>query len=223
MENHYLLLQVRPAGKPVGLQNVPKNLVHRMQQLRIELLVADRIWMAYMEREPDGVSTGATWWPRRLPTFPTSPAESLGYSHYRLLGHSVLDALIDQNTNPTNQLKWKLDVVLRSRTNIDECVSPCALTSSLSPVELLVANSVVQQICENEWQNRYSIKFGAQMDVFCVMPLPPLDIFGTKSQQGSPKRRPLDTETVGSSPGTDQGDTPKSGREKKGEKKPNRI
>ena len=30
MENHYLLLQVGPGGKPVCVQKAPKNLVHRM-------------------------------------------------------------------------------------------------------------------------------------------------------------------------------------------------
>ena len=32
VENHYLLLKVGPGGKHVGVQNVPKNLVHRMRQ-----------------------------------------------------------------------------------------------------------------------------------------------------------------------------------------------
>ena len=39
------------------------------------------------------------------------------------------------------------------------------------------------------------------------------------SEQASPERRPLDTEAVESSPGTDGGGTPKKGRTKKGEKK----
>ena len=30
VENHYLLLKVGPGGKHVGVQNVPKNLVHRI-------------------------------------------------------------------------------------------------------------------------------------------------------------------------------------------------
>ena len=62
VENHYLLLQVGPGGKRVGVQNVPKNLV---------------------------------------------------------LGHCVLDALIDQKTNPTNQLKRKLDAAVGRRTDMD--------------------------------------------------------------------------------------------------------
>ena len=40
------------------------------------------------------------------------------------------------------------------------------------------------------------------------------------SQPGSPEHRPPDAEAVESSPGTDQGDTPKKGRKKKGDKKP---
>ena len=40
------------------------------------------------------------------------------------------------------------------------------------------------------------------------------------SQPGLPKHRPPDTEGVESSPRTNQGDTPKKGRKKKGEKKP---
>ena len=40
------------------------------------------------------------------------------------------------------------------------------------------------------------------------------------SQPGLPERRPPDAEAVESSPGTDQGDTPKKRRKKKGDKKP---
>ena len=40
------------------------------------------------------------------------------------------------------------------------------------------------------------------------------------SQPGSPEQRPPDAEAVESSPGTYQGDTPKKGRKKKGDKKP---
>ena len=36
----------------------------------------------------------------------------MGYEHYQQLGHNVLDPLIDQKENPTNQLKRKLDVVM---------------------------------------------------------------------------------------------------------------
>ena len=38
VENHYLLLKVGPGGKHVGMQNVPKNLVHRMRQRLTGLL-----------------------------------------------------------------------------------------------------------------------------------------------------------------------------------------
>ena len=40
------------------------------------------------------------------------------------------------------------------------------------------------------------------------------------SQPGSPERSATDVEAMESSPGTDQGETPKKGRKKKGEKKP---
>ena len=119
VENHYLLLKVGPGGKHVGVQNVPKNLVHRMQQRLTRLLATERICMAYVEWEPNRVSTVATSWPRRLPRFLPSPTQLLGYDHYWLLGHCVLDALIDQKTNPTNQLKRKLDAVVRRRTDRD--------------------------------------------------------------------------------------------------------
>ena len=105
VENHYLLLQIGPGGKRVVVQNVPKNLVQRMRQRLTRFLAADCICMAYVEWEPDRVSTVATSWPRRLPRFPPSPTQPLGYNHYRLPGHSVLDALIDQKTDPTNQPK----------------------------------------------------------------------------------------------------------------------
>ena len=110
VENHYLLLKVGPGGKRVGVQNVPKNLVHRMRQRLTRFLAMDQICMAYVEWESDRGSTLATSWPRRLPRFPPSPTPPLGYDHYWVLGHSVLDALIDQKTNPTNQLKrnWML-------------------------------------------------------------------------------------------------------------------
>ena len=119
VENHYLLLKVGPGGKRVGLQNVPKNLVHSMRQRLTRFLATDRICMAYVEWESARVSTVATSWPRRLPRFPPSPTQPLGYDHYWLLGHSVLDALIDQKTNPTNQLKRKLDAVEGQRTDMD--------------------------------------------------------------------------------------------------------
>ena len=119
VENHYLLLKVGPGSKRVGVQNVPQNLVHRMQQRLTRFLAADRICMAYVEWEPDRVSTVATSWLRRLPRFPPSPTQPLGYDHYRLLGHCVLDALIDQKTNPTNQLKRKPDAVVGQRTHTE--------------------------------------------------------------------------------------------------------
>ena len=112
VKNHYLLPKVGPGGKHVGVQNVPQNLVQRMRQRRTRFLATDRICMAYVEWEPDRVSTVATLWPRRLPGVPPSPTQHLGYDHYRLLGHSVLDALIDGKTIPTNQLKRNLDAVV---------------------------------------------------------------------------------------------------------------
>ena len=103
----------------MGVENVPKNLVHKMRQGLTRLLAADRICMAYVEWEPDRVSTVAPSWLRRLPRFPPSPTQPHGYNHYRLLGHCVLDALIDQKTNPTNGLKQKLDAIVRRRTVMD--------------------------------------------------------------------------------------------------------
>ena len=50
--------------------------------------------------------------------------------------------------------------------------------------------------------------------------LPFLGIFGIMSEPGSPERPAPDAEAMESSPGTDQGDTPKKGRKKKGQKKP---
>ena len=119
VENHYLLLKVGPCGKHVGVQNIPKNLVHRMRERLTRCLPTDRICMAYVEWESNRVSTVATSWPRRLPRFPRSPTQPLGYDHHPLLGHSVLDALIDQKTSPTNQLKRKLDAVVGRRTDMD--------------------------------------------------------------------------------------------------------
>ena len=56
---------------------------------------------------------------RYVPSPSPSPTQPLGCDHYRLLGHSVLDALIDQKTSPTNQLKRKLDAVVGRRTDMD--------------------------------------------------------------------------------------------------------
>ena len=119
VENHYLVLNVGPGGKRVGVQDVPQNLVYRMRQRLRRFSATDRIRMAYVEWESHRVSTVATSWPRRLPSFPSSPTQPLGYDHYRLLGHSVLDCLIDQKTNPTNQLKQKLDASVARRTDMD--------------------------------------------------------------------------------------------------------
>ena len=47
-KNHYLLLKVAPSGIRVGVQNVPKDLVHRMRQRLTRFLTADRICMAYV-------------------------------------------------------------------------------------------------------------------------------------------------------------------------------
>ena len=89
VENHYLLLQVCRGGKRVGVQNVPKDLVHNMRQRLTTFLAADRIRMAYVEWEPDRVSTVTTSWPRRLLRLQPSPTQPSGYTHYRLLGHGV--------------------------------------------------------------------------------------------------------------------------------------
>ena len=56
VENHYLLLNVGPRGKRVGVQNVPQNLLHRMRQRLTRFLATDRICMAYVEGESDRVS-----------------------------------------------------------------------------------------------------------------------------------------------------------------------
>ena len=101
------------------MQKVPENLVHGMRQRLTRFLAADWIGMAYVELEPDRVSTIGTSWQRRIPRSPPSPTEPLGYDHYRLLGHSVLDALIDKKTNPTNQLERKLDAVVGRGTDMD--------------------------------------------------------------------------------------------------------
>ena len=119
VENHYLLLKVGPGGKHVGVPNVPQNLVHKMRQRPTRFSATDRICIAYVEWEPDRISTVATSWPRRLPRFPPSPTQPLGYDHYRPLGHSVLDALMDEKTNSTNQLERKLDAVVGWRTDMD--------------------------------------------------------------------------------------------------------
>ena len=52
-----------------------------------------------------------------------------------------------------------------------QCASPRALSRSLSPLELVAAKTVVQQICKNDLQNGFSIDFGVQMTVFRVIPL----------------------------------------------------
>ena len=101
--SHYFLLQVGQVSKKgVGVQNVPQNPVQRLRQRLTRFLAPDHICMAYVETKPDRVSTVQTSWQRRLPRFPLSPTQPLGYDHCSLLDHSVLDALIDQKTNPTN-------------------------------------------------------------------------------------------------------------------------
>ena len=77
VENHHLLLQIRPGGKRLGVQNVPKNLVQRMRQPLARRLAAGRICMAYVEWETG--STVATAWPRRLLPVPPSPAQPFGH------------------------------------------------------------------------------------------------------------------------------------------------
>ena len=110
VKNDYLVLQVWPGGKHLGVQSGTKNLVQRMGQRLTRLWAADRICMAYVEREPDRVTTFATSWPRGLPRFPHSPTQPLGYDQYRLLGHSVLDpSLTRRQTRQTNRNgKWML-------------------------------------------------------------------------------------------------------------------
>ena len=75
--------------------------------------------MAYVEWQAGRVSAVAMTWPRRLLILPSSPAQPLGYDHYRQLGHTVLDALIDQKTNQTNQLRRKMDAVVGRSTDMD--------------------------------------------------------------------------------------------------------
>ena len=89
VESHYLLLQVQPGGKRVGVQNDSKNLVQRIQQRLTRLLAADRSCMAYVEWEPDRVSTIASSLPRRLLRPPSSATQPLGYENYWLSGQSA--------------------------------------------------------------------------------------------------------------------------------------
>ena len=119
VENHYLLLKVGSGGEHLGVQNGPKNLVHRKRQRLTRLLATDQVCMAYVEWESNRVSTVATSWPRRLPRFSPSPTQPLGYDHYRLLGHSVLDALMDQKKSFNNQLERELDAVVGRRTDMN--------------------------------------------------------------------------------------------------------
>ena len=102
-----------------------------------------------------------------------------------------------------------------------ECARPGALSRSLSPLELVTAKTVVEQICESDLQITVSTNFRVQMTVFHVMPSALFRyFFGLMSQPGSPECPELDAEAMESSSGTDQGDTPKKGRKKKAEKKP---
>ena len=51
-----------------------------------------------------------------------------------------------------------------------ESARPRALSRSLSPVELVTAKTVGQQICENDLQSTVLTDFGLQMTVLHVMP-----------------------------------------------------
>ena len=51
-----------------------------------------------------------------------------------------------------------------------ECARPRALSSSLSPVELVTRKTVVEPICEKDLQSTVSTDFRVQMTVFHVMP-----------------------------------------------------
>ena len=51
-----------------------------------------------------------------------------------------------------------------------ECVRPGVLSRLLSPVELVTAKTVVEQICEDDLQNAVSTDFRVQMTAFHVMP-----------------------------------------------------
>ena len=51
-----------------------------------------------------------------------------------------------------------------------ECARPRALSSSLSPEELVTTKTVVEQICKNDLQTTVSTDFGVQMTVFDLMP-----------------------------------------------------
>ena len=50
-----------------------------------------------------------------------------------------------------------------------ECARCHALSSSLSPVELVTTKLVVEQICEKDLQNTVLTDFRVQMTVFHVM------------------------------------------------------
>ena len=113
--HHYLLLQVARGGTRVGGQNVPKNL----RQQRTRFSATDRFLIATVEWEFNRVSSVAPLWSRRISRIPPSPTQPLGRNHYRLLGHGILDAFIDQKTNFTNQLKQKLDAAVGRRTDMD--------------------------------------------------------------------------------------------------------
>ena len=51
-----------------------------------------------------------------------------------------------------------------------ECASPRALSRLLSPVELVTAKTVVEQICEKDLQYTVLTDFRVQMMVFQDMP-----------------------------------------------------
>ena len=84
VEKHYWFLQVGPGGRRVGVQNVFIIVVHRMRQRLARFLPADRICMTHVEWEPG----------QHCCNFPDEEVTEI--PTYSLLGHSVLNALIDQ-------------------------------------------------------------------------------------------------------------------------------
>ena len=51
-----------------------------------------------------------------------------------------------------------------------ECARPRALSSSLSALDSLTTETVVEQMCENDLQNTVLTDFRVQMTVFQVVP-----------------------------------------------------
>ena len=89
----------------------------KMRQRLTTYLTSDRICMFYVEFSTDRVSTVANICPQRLPPFPRSSTNPKGFHHYRDLGHTVLDTLIDHK-DPSNHLKRKLDSILGRQTDM---------------------------------------------------------------------------------------------------------